>query len=269
MTFDFYKKTILVTGAASGIGAYLAMYFYQKGANVILCDIQINVLHQMTNAWQEDKFIAISLDVTKIENWNTVINQSIDKFGSIDIGINSAGIIEPSFILDTPIEYIEKTIDINLKGTMYGSKLLAQHFLENKKGHLINFGSLASLAAVPGLSTYCSSKFGVRGFTLTIAQELAEYGIAVSLICPDAVKTPMLDYQKDKDAAIYTFSGNKYLTVNQVGDAVVGVLQSKEREIWLPKERGITAVLSSLFPEISKILVKMLFKKSKKNQKKW
>ena len=266
---DFLGKTIFITGAAKGIGKHLSELFYHRNASIVMADIYTEGMVEYTAKWNKDRYLIIQMDVSDSKRWENAMTMAIKKYGCIHYGINAAGIIEPGYIEAVGFDSIDRTIDVNLKGTMYGSKIFAQQFLIQKHGHIINFGSLASLAAVPGLNTYSASKFGVRGFTLAIAQELEDKGIFVSLICPDAVNTPMLEYQKDKEAAALTFSGSRPLTVVEVGKSILYIIEKKERELWLPTFRGITAVTSTFAPSLAKMLRKILMAKGVKNQKLW
>lgn len=266
---DFSGKTFFITGAANGIGKHLATVFYAKNANVVMADVCTEKMVEFTKDWDDTRYIIVKLDVSNKDNWLESLALCLNKFGRVHFAINAAGIIEPGVITDTDYDCIDRTIDINLKGTIYGSKVFADYFVTKNSGHIINFGSLASLAAVPGLNTYSASKFGVRGFSLAIAQELEDKGVYVSLLCPDAVKTSMLDYQKDKVAAALTFSGTRPLTVDEVAACVLDIIQTKKRETWLPVHRGITAISSSLAPSLAKFLSKMLTQKGIKNQQTW
>ncbi len=266
---DFLGKTFFLTGAASGIGKHLSELLYSRNGSIIITDIRTDNIHDYTTSWDECRYMIVQMDVSEKESWRNALNKGLEKFENIDCVINAAGIIEPGYIYNTSFDFIEKTIDVNLKGTMYGSKIFADYFVGRGSGHIINFGSLAALAAVPGLNTYSASKFGVRGFTLAIAQELEEKGVAVSLICPDAVKTKMLDYQKDKIEAALTFSGTRPLSVEEVGKSVLELIRTRNRELWLPTHRGITAVVSTFAPSIAKFLSKMLMQKGMKNQQSW
>jgi 3-oxoacyl-[acyl-carrier protein] reductase len=116
-------------------------------------------------------------------------------------------------------------------------------------GHIINIASLAALAPVPGIALYSASKYAVRGFSLAAAQELRPHGVAVTVICPDAVDTPMLDRQIDQDAAAMSFSGARFLTVDDVSAAVLGrALPKRPLEIHLPRSRALLARIADLFP---------------------
>jgi 3-oxoacyl-[acyl-carrier protein] reductase len=137
------------------------------------------------------------------------------------------------------------------------------------QGHIINFGSLASLAPVPGLSLYTASKFAVRGFSLAVASELRPHGVHVSLIMPDAVDTPMLDKQLAYEQAALTFSGPRALTVEDIEKVIVErVLPQRPLELTLPLSRGAAARLANTMPAAMRVVAPMLTKRGLARQAK-
>jgi 3-oxoacyl-[acyl-carrier protein] reductase len=259
-------KLVVITGAGSGIGKQLANDILQAGAMLIATDINEHTITQAAVKWPHKQYRIYTLNVAEIEQWQNLREKVLNEFGKPDILINAAGVIEPGFIHETTIEKINRQIDVNLKGTIFGVHTFSPDMVHAKKGHIINFGSLASLAPVPGLNIYSASKYGVRGFTLAVSQELEDFGVHVSLVCPDAVNTPMLDYQKDKKEAALTFSGDKVLTVEDVSKAVFDLIAHPKKEIWIPFSRGTLSLASSLFPTVAKILRKSLTSKGLRNQ---
>jgi 3-oxoacyl-[acyl-carrier protein] reductase len=181
-----------------------------------------------------------------------------------------AGIISAAYIYEISPQETERVIDINLKGTILGCQAVAPQMVRQGNGHIINISSMAGLAPVPGISIYVASKFGVRGFSLAIELELAQKGVKVSVVCPDATNTHMLDEQIDRPEAALTFSGNKVLTADEVANAILhDVIESGKKELWLPKSRGITAMASSIFPGVAKKIYPLLLKKGLLNQSKF
>ena len=118
--------------------------------------------------------------------------------------------------------------------------------------HIVNIGSLASLAPVGGLALYCATKFSVRGYSIVAAQGLKPHGVSVSLVMPDAVQTPMLDLQRGYDEAAMTFSRRQSLTVNEVSRAIIHkVLVRKPLEFTIPTGRGVLAKVANTAPGIA------------------
>lgn len=261
------KKTVFITGSANGIGKHLSEVFYNQGFNVVATDFLIEKLITQTTDWKVENCLIEKLDVRNIENWQKVVRQAIEKFNKIDILLNVAGVITPGFVSDFALQDIDYHIDINVKGVMYGTKIVADEMLRVGEGHIINFASLAGVAPVHGISLYSASKYAVRGFSLAITPELRAKGIQVSVICPDLVNTNMLTSQLDHKAAALTFSGNKVLTVKDIEKAIlVNALQKNQAEILVPLSRGLTAKLGNLFPAIGFWLTENLMEKGLKKQ---
>lgn len=265
----FIDKTAIVTGSASGIGKKMTEELYQKGCNVVACDIQVEKLNELYMNFDSNRFITYALDVTKPEQWKEMADITKAKFGTINWLFNIAGIIEPGYIYETPINHIDRQIDVNLKGTIYGVRIISEIMVKQQFGHIINISSMAGLAPVPGLNVYSASKFGIRGFSMAAASELEQFGIHVSVVCPDAVQTQMLDYQKDKKEAAMTFSANRYLTVDDLSKVIFGLLLKPRVQVWLPHSRGILASVGAFFPNITAGLRKKLIQKGleKQNEK--
>ncbi|MCU0470106.1 MAG: SDR family oxidoreductase [Arcicella sp.] len=261
------KKTVFITGSANGIGRHLSEVFYNQGFNVVATDFQMDKLMSQTQHWQSANTLVEQLNVTDSEHWQRVVQKAIQKFGKIDILLNVAGVITPGFVADFSLKDIDYQIDINVKGVMYGTKIIADEMMKIGEGHIINFASLAGVAPIHGLALYSASKFAVRGFSLAVRPELKEKGIQVSVICPDLVNTNMLTLQLDYEAAALTFSGNKPLKVEDMEKAVFHhALGKKQVEILVPSHRGFTAKLGNFFPSIGFWLTETLTKKGLKQQ---
>ena len=243
-------QVMLLTGCASGIGKHLMGRYLAAGYRVVATDIQSDAIANEA----PDKLLVPPLDVRDADAWEAVIAETLRAWGRLDVLINVAGYLRPGFLTDTDREDISRHMRVNVEGLMLGTRAAARHMRKQGHGHIINFGSLASLTPVPGLSLYSASKHAVRGFTLAVGQELRREGIAVSLLLPDAVETPMLDAQVGHDAAALTFSGAKALTVEDVGEAVDRILRDRPIEISIPTSRGLIAKAAGLSPRLAQAL---------------
>ncbi|MCB0502978.1 MAG: SDR family oxidoreductase [Bacteroidetes bacterium] len=258
------NKVVLITGAANGIGKALTQRFLEKGATVYACDI--DTAHLDEHFGQSSNCIIQSLDVSNNESWASVFKD----LKKIDYLLNVAGVIRPGYITETVVDAIDLQIDVNLKGTIYGTQWAAEKMKGTGGGHIINFASMAGIAPIAGISIYTASKFGVRGFSLAMVQELKAHNIKVSVICPDAVDTHMLDDQMNSQAAAMTFSTNKILTVEEIADAVLKeAIQNEKPEVWIPFQRGVQAYLGATFPKLAGYLTKLLVKQGLKKQEKF
>ncbi|MFD2229591.1 SDR family oxidoreductase [Alkalimarinus sediminis] len=264
-------EVIWLTGCASGVGLHLTGAFLKRGYRVVASDINIGELERLANHhnWDSQRVLVCHLDITSLESWESAYQQTISQWGRVDRLLNIAGYLKPGFIHETSKDEIDRHIDINVKGLIIGSQLLARHMVKSGHGHIINIASLAGVAPIPGISLYSTSKFAVRGFSLALAQELKEHNVKVTVICPDAIQTPMLDLQEDYDEAVLTFSGPEPLTVDDIEQSVFNdVIPNAPLEISLPKSRGVLAKLGNAFPATTLLIGDILAKKGKKAQQK-
>ncbi|MBL8032405.1 MAG: SDR family oxidoreductase, partial [Leptospiraceae bacterium] len=212
---EFSGKVIIVSGAAGGIGQELTQKLSAQGATVLATDVDEVALRKLNTLTRVQTLVA---DVRKSEHWEKTFSEA-QALGPVYALINAVGVLKPGYIDKVSAKDIDFHIDINVKGVMLGSAVAAREFKTSGKGHIVNIASLAGVAPIPGIALYSASKFAVRGFTLALAAELKESGVKVTVVCPDAVKTPMLDLQKDYPEAALTFSGSAPLTAADVADA--------------------------------------------------
>jgi 3-oxoacyl-[acyl-carrier protein] reductase len=239
----------LITGAASGIGRHLTGRLLAKGYRVLAADVDLAALEaaRLADSWGEGVKLC-ALDIRQPAAWEAALAQIEADWGRLDVLINNAGVIHPAYSDALDPAQIERQIDVNVKGTMLGTTYAARRMRAQGGGHIVNVASLAGVAPVPGLPVYTGSKFAVRGFSLVAALELRPYGVYVTVVCPDAVQTPMLDYQEDFPEAAITFSGPRAFRVEEIGAAILKSLETKPLEVLFPAWRGWLAKLSSLWP---------------------
>jgi len=251
------KTVVFITGCASGIGKSLSLSFYNKGYNVVITDINYEKL-DWTNQLEKERILVEKLDVRDYSNWEDLINKTLNKFSKIDILINNAGIMNSDYIWNMKVEDIQNEIDTNLKGVVIGSMIASKIMIKQGHGHIINISSLAGIAPIPGISIYTATKFAVRGFSIAIAYELKKFNVFVSVICPDAVKTPLIENVKDKPSSAIVFSGFKILDIKDVEKAVFKAIKTKKLEILIPLHRSIMAKLVNTFPSLGFLFEKPL-----------
>lgn len=266
-------QNFIVTGAASGIGQALCQRLLVEGHNVCACDINEDALktgYTNLSSQQSKQLMLQTLDVRSVEAWQKTVESVIAKWQRIDVLCNVAGVLKENWIPDIAVpKEVDLHFDINVKGTIYGTQSVVDIMRQQGHGHIINMASVAALTPVPGLSLYSASKFAVRSYSLAAGMELKQYGIAVTTVCPDAVQTPMLDQQKDKEQAALTFSGGRSLTADEVVTAIVDtVLKDKPLEIILPPSRGVIAKVANMFPALSSESMSLFQKIGRRRQAK-
>lgn len=255
------SETFVVSGAASGIGRHMACALHAAGKSLALTDINMEGLQALSEqqGWADDPRVMLrELDARDADGWQKLIDDTVDRFGDLDVLMNVAGYLKPGNAHETERSEIDRHMDINAKGVMYATHAASRVMVRAGRGHIINIASLAGISHIPGLSAYCASKHAVRGYSLATAHELRAHGVQVTVVCPDAVETPMLELQQDYPEAALTFSGGRGLTLREVEAALWRVLQERPLEcvIDLPRSgRGVTARLSNLFPRLTLLAV--------------
>lgn len=264
----------LVTGAASGIGQQLALRLLADGERVCATDISFKGLQVLEAEAKPGQLLCASLDVRQPNQWREVFSQAVQAWGSIDALFNVAGVLRAASIENTSDDDVDFMIDVNLKGVIHGTRVALEFMAGQGKGggihgRIINVASLAGVAPIAGLTLYSTSKFGVRGFSLAAAEDVAEQGIKITVVCPDAVQTPMLDQQVDEPSAALTFSGNKILSTDDVVDTLINqALRKSPLEILLPSGRGSLAKFANAVPGADKLFRNALIRKGEKKQAK-
>jgi 3-oxoacyl-[acyl-carrier protein] reductase len=190
----FAGKTIIITGAASGIGQATALIFAREGANVVCADLnQEGARRTAERAMQHGvKALALKTDVTSRMQVDEMVRRAIDTFGTLQFQFNSAGAaLRRSKFLDIDDALFDNTFALNVKGVFYCMQAILPHMEKNRHGVIINMASMAARRGAPGTSIhYAAAKGAVVSMTLGVAREFADRGIRCLSISPGPVKTP-------------------------------------------------------------------------------
>ncbi len=184
-------KAALVTGAAAGIGAGVAELFAQNGARVALLDVNGAGAEGRAAGLREKggEAFAIQADVRNCELLQAAVDETVSRFGAIDILINNAGIYPRQPFLDITEQQWDDMQAVNLKAIFQLSKFVLPHMIRKRSGHIVNISSVTFFVGPVNLAHYVASKGGVVGLTRALAREIGEYGIHVNCITPGAVET--------------------------------------------------------------------------------
>ncbi len=195
MAHEFNGKVALVTGAASGIGRATAVKFADKGARVVVADVDTRGSEETVRMIREcsGEAIAIRADVSQESDVIALIEQIIATYGRLDYAINNAGIEGKTAALgELASADFDRTIAINLRGVWLCMKYELPHLLESS-GAIVNMASIAGLIGFAGSAAYVASKHGVIGLTKTAALEYSKLGVRVNAISPGVIMTPMIE----------------------------------------------------------------------------
>jgi NAD(P)-dependent dehydrogenase (short-subunit alcohol dehydrogenase family) len=183
-------RVAIVTGGAAGIGAAIARAYAGEGAYVVIGDRDRSAA-SATAAAIGANAIAFGVDVTREAEVQALARDTLARFGRIDILVNNAGIIRKAFVKDMTEETWDAVVDVNLKATFLSSKAVLPAMIDAKRGRIINIASIAGKVGEPTASAYSAAKFGVIGFTRSLALEVAAYDILVNAICPGPIPTTL------------------------------------------------------------------------------
>jgi NAD(P)-dependent dehydrogenase (short-subunit alcohol dehydrogenase family) len=193
----FAGKTIIITGAASGIGRATALIFAREGANVVCADVNEAGAGKTADEvnGKGSQALVLKTDVTSRTQVNDMVTRALAAFGSVQFLFNSAGsAIRRSKFLDIDDALMEKTFALNVSGTLYAMQAVLPHMLEKKHGVIVNMASMAHRRGGPGSSVhYAAAKGAVVSMTLGVAREYATSGIRALSISPGPIKTPFQD----------------------------------------------------------------------------
>ncbi|MGB9673330.1 MAG: SDR family oxidoreductase [Anaerolineales bacterium] len=231
---NFYSnKLALISGGSSGIGLALARQLAQSGANVWLLARRRDQLEMALNSLSTSPSQRHGILMGDVSDWNTVVRLVEDlkqEIGTPDLIINSAGITQPGYVQELPIEIFERMISVNYLGTVYITKALLPSLIERGSGVIVNISSVAGFIGTFGYSAYGASKFAVRGFSDVLRAELKPHGIQVAVVFPPDTDTPQLAYEepfKPPETRALSKSGG-LLTAEQVALAILnGVSRGK------------------------------------------
>ena len=193
MDLKIKGKAAIVTGGGNGIGEAVALRLAMEGANVVVADLNISAAKKVTDAIKAGggDALAVACDSTKTQDIDKLMDQTIQAYGAVDVLVNNVGGGSGiALVAKSLIEDWDQTIEINLKSAYLCCRAVSKVMMPRKQGRIINMSSVSGKQGEQLLSAYCAAKFGVIGFTQTLARELARYNITVNAVCPGYVYTP-------------------------------------------------------------------------------
>lgn len=263
---DFKNKTVLITGASSGIGKETAIEFANLGANIILVARRKDKLEEVENELKKFHVITLTIpcDVSKKDQVNQMSKLVLERFGSIDILVNNAGFAIYGSVLDLSIEDIESQMETNYLGMIYCIKNFLPLMLEKKSGHIVNVASVAASFGLPGIASYCASKFAMLGFSEGLKHELKGTGVGITVVSPIMVRTNFFDHPSFEKMPQYSPTS---LSSKTVAKAILKAANSSRLEIIVPSVVRGAVWLKNTFPYFINPIIGKSFKKQLDSKK--
>jgi NAD(P)-dependent dehydrogenase (short-subunit alcohol dehydrogenase family) len=226
----FVNKVAIVTGGASGIGKALCEELARRGAaTVVVADIDAEGAQGV--AATDGRMQAMHVDVSCEEDVQRLVDKTVSQHGRLDLMINNAGTTICGEVRDLTVEHWRRMIDVNLWGVIYGTASAYRLMVEQGFGHIVNVASLDGLAPMPLAAPYTAAKHAVVGLSTALRIEAADLGVQVSVACPGAVRTGVLDaatfVQIDREKAIAEMQSG--FTMADPGDCARAILRGVER----------------------------------------
>ena len=193
--FDLTGQVSLVTGAARGLGRAISLALANAGSDIALGLRDVNCASDLVSEIQKmgRKALPLQMDVTRLDQISRAVQDTADCFGRLDILVNNAGVAPENFAENYREEDFDLTLAVNLKGTFFCSQAAGRLMIRQKSGRIINLGSQAGFAALPGESVYCMTKAAISHLTKCLAVEWGKHNITVNAVAPTFISTPGTD----------------------------------------------------------------------------
>lgn len=243
-------QSVLITGAARGIGAALARKVAARGARVALVGLEPEELARVADELGPEH-LWVEADVTDPEALEAAVQRTAATFGGLDAVVANAGIAPLTTVMTSSAHALARTIEVNLIGTMLTAHAALPHIAE-RRGHVLLISSAAAFTVLPGMSAYCASKAGVERFGDALRLEVAHRGVTVASAHPTWIDTDMV---RDTEAALPTFKQTRaqlpgplgaYTSVEACAEALVDNLETRRRRVFVPRSVGTVAALRQL-----------------------
>ena len=242
-------KVVVVTGASSGIGEATAKRLAEDGAVVVLAARRLDRLEKIKKEIEskDGRAFIFKVDVTKKEEVDSFVAETLRQLGRIDVLVNNAGIMPLSMMQNLRVTEWDRTIDVNIKGVLYGIAAVLPVFRKQKSGHIVNIASVGGRRVYAGCAVYCATKFAVRAISEGLRQELdPSEKIRVTVIEPGAVATelPSSIHDEDQKERLKQFSkAITFLEAEDIAESIYYAVSQKDRVnvdeiLIMPQEQG-------------------------------
>jgi len=259
------RKTALITGAGSGLGAAMAARFAAAGWRILVTDRELARAEEIAAQLPGDGHEAHELDVTRDDQWRALVGRVDALEGGLELLVNNAGVATGGMLGDTPLEDWQWVLEINLMGVVRGCHHFVEHFRARRRGHIVNVASWAGLAGAPGIASYGTAKTAVVGFSEMLRAEMKPFRVEVSVLCPAFVKTRLTESMRAPDdsyaARVQRWMEKSGIAAEDVAETVFRAVESPRFLLLTHPETRWQYRLKRWFPEL---YFRMLMRQMKK-----
>jgi len=265
---QFKNKTVIITGASKGIGAECARIFAQQKANLVLIARGQEGLERIAEELSKITPVeTFCLDVADTESSMKLFDKVVEKFGSVHILINNAGLHHRGDVVSIQPQDIADMVDVDLRAPLVLTATAIPYIKKSGGGVIVNVGSLAGRSPLQGAATYCAAKAGLRAFSYALRDELAQTNVRVAVVSPGPVDTGFIMDEIDRvDDVVYS---QKMSSAKEVSEAIFELAKGEKAEIALPAMAGILTTIMYHFPRLRRKVRPILQKKGSKNKEKY
>jgi hypothetical protein len=255
---NFRGRTVLVTGASSGIGRETALAFAAGGANLVLVARRAKVLAKVAAEARRlgAQTLVATADVTQPEAVAGCFRKAVKRFGAVDIVVNNAGVLIPAKVVNLERADLQRMLDVNLIGALHVMQEAVRQMREQGRGHIVNVGSLAGRRGFSPLGGYCATKFALVGLTEALRTELVGERIHVSLVLPGIVDTPMATAAQHDPATADVWPQVLTMPPSWVVWSIFLAIRFRLTEIAVPPGTALIEKLAALAPGATDALLR-------------
>jgi len=249
----FRGRTMLVTGASSGIGYDIALVLAGLGVKAVLVARRRVKLDELASAIRHKAGHALVLtaDISQRQQVQEVVARALEEIGHIDILINCAGILEPGSVENMDPQSFQRMLNVNVLGTLHTIQAVLPSMRQAGSGHIVNIGSLAGRRGIPRLGGYSATKFALVGLTEALRVELFGSGVHIALVMPGVVDTPMIRRNAQSPPEGRLTEMLPPMPVRWVTWAVIMALTLRLAEVDVPPGAAVVEKLAALFPGVT------------------
>jgi NAD(P)-dependent dehydrogenase (short-subunit alcohol dehydrogenase family) len=265
---SFRDRTVLVTGASSGIGRETALAFAAAGANLVLVARRAKALASVAAQARKLGVAALvaTADVTQPEAVTACFRKGVKRFGTVDVVVNNAGVLIPAKVVDLRGADLQRMLDVNLFGALHVMQEAVKVMRKQGRGHIVNVGSLAGRRGFSPLGGYCATKFALVGLTEALRTELVGERIHVSLVLPAVVDTPMAAAIQHDPASADVWPEALTMPPSWVIWSIFLAIRFRLAEIAVPPGSALIEKLAALAPGTTDALLRRVTDAARKMQ---